>query len=180
LQLVDLFKPQSIIETGTWSGKNAARMIKVASQYHDRPYYIGYDLFEKATDETDEEEFNVKPHHNEKDVLALIEKNCPNAEVALVKGNTKETLNYVVADLAFIDGGHSLETIEHDYEALKHCGVIIFDDHYGPDEDGKMPNIHKMGCNKIVEKLPHVVIEGEDRVEGGGRVNLAVVFGEPR
>ena len=55
--------------------------------------------------------------------------------------------------------------------------VIVFDDYYMPDENGAMPDIAKLGCNRVVESLNHAVIESEDRVKDGGYVNLAVVFG---
>jgi predicted O-methyltransferase YrrM len=177
LELINVFKPQSIVETGTWSGHNAIRMLSAARKFHSRPYYIGCDLFEEANAQTDTEEFNVKKHHTEAEVNAFITKSAPFAEVATVKGNTRTTLEHMAADFAFIDGGHSLETIRHDYEALKHCSVIVFDDFYTADEYGRMPDIRKIGCNLIVEKLPHAVIKGSDPVEGGGVVNLAIVFG---
>jgi predicted O-methyltransferase YrrM len=173
--LIKIFKPQSIVETGTWSGRNAARMIAEAQKYNSDISYTGYDLFEDATPQTDEEEFNVKAHHKLADVEAALAKT--GAQISLIKGNTRQTLQKYTADLAFIDGGHSLETIRHDYEALKGCNLIILDDYYSPDERGRMPDIRKVGCNLLVEKLPHAVIPCRDPVEYGGFVNLAVVFG---
>lgn len=177
LDLINIFKPQTIAEVGSWNGTNAIRMLHAAHKFHTRPYYIGYDLFEEANEATDKEEFNVKKHHTEAEINAFIAKNAPFAEVATIKGNTRVTLESLAVDFAFIDGGHSLETIKHDYEALKHSSVIVFDDFYSADEYGRMPDINLLGCNKIVEKLPHAVIKGSDPVEGGGFVNLAVVFG---
>jgi predicted O-methyltransferase YrrM len=177
LSLVELCEPRSIAETGTWNGKNAIRMIEKASNYHNNPQYIGFDLFEEATAKTDAEEFNVKHHNNHGDILASIKQAVPHAEVNLIKGNTRDTLKPLIVDFAFIDGGHSLETIQHDYEMLKKSSVIVFDDYYTPDTNGVMPDISKIGCNLIVEKLPHLIIRAEDPVSGGGFVNLAVVFG---
>lgn len=150
-------------------------MITEAQKHHKDISYTGYDLFEDATPETDAQEFNVKPHNE----MAVVARNleATQAKVHLVKGNTRQTLQSYTADLAFIDGGHSLETIEHDYQALKGCNLIILDDYYQPDSQGRMPDISKVGCNLLVEKLPHAIIKGTDQVEGGGYVNLAVVFG---
>lgn len=177
LDLINIFEPQTIVETGTWNGHNAIRMIQAASRLHDTVQYIGYDLFEYANDHTDAAEFNVKPHFSMAAVESEIKSACPGAEVALIRGNTNDTLAGVTADFAFIDGGHSIETIAHDFEALKSSSVIVFDDFYKPDETGAMPDVSKLGCNRIVESLPHTVIETSDRVKGGGFVNLAVVFG---
>lgn len=184
LELIAVFKPQSIVEIGTWSGDNAIRMIKAAQQHHEKVDYIGYDLFEDATPETDAEEFNVKEHHTQAEVRAKIEKACPGAEIALVKGNTRETLRTITADFVFIDGGHSIETIKSDYEAVKHSSVIVFDDFYSPLPDGQMPDIQKIGCNLIVSELPHAVIPSMDVVRAKrdgpqiGFNGLAVTFGK--
>jgi predicted O-methyltransferase YrrM len=177
MNLIDLFEPRTIAETGTWNGRNAVRMLRSAGKYHNNTQYIGYDLFEGATAETDTEEFNVKPHNNCDDVLAFIKHECEKADVTLIKGNTRDTLKPLIVDFAFIDGGHSLETIQHDYEMLKKSSIVVFDDYYTPDAQGRMPDISKIGCNMIVEKLPHTVIRTEDPVISGGFVNLAVVFG---
>lgn len=176
IDLINIFKPISIVETGTWRGSNAARMIQAAQRHNSGISYTGYDLFEDATPETDATEFNVKPHPGKKTVEDYLAQTV-GASVVLIKGNTRQTLKNFTADFAFIDGGHSLETIEHDYQALKHCSVIIFDDVYVPDEKGGMPDISKVGANKVIEKLPHAVIRSNDRVEGGGIVCLGVVFG---
>ena len=176
LQLIDIFQPSSIVEIGTWNGDNAVRMITAAQKYSNVVGYIGYDLFEDATAEINEKEFNVKYPANYDVVQEKLWDT--GAQIALIKGDTNKTLNPVMADFAFIDGGHSVETIRNDYEKLKHSSVIVFDDYYSPDVNGAMPDINQVGCNRIVEALPHAVIETTDKVAGGGYVNLAVVFGE--
>ena len=180
LKIIDLFRPETIVETGTWKGHNAVRMLTMAKQYCERPRYIGYDLFEEANENTDAEEFNGKVDGRPSldGALNKITRKCPWAFVNLIKGNTRKTLGTpVVADLAFIDGGHSLETIEHDYRKLSGSKVIVFDDYYSPDAEGRMPDITKVGCNLLVNERPHVIIRSNDAVKGGGIVNLAVVFG---
>ena len=176
LQLIEIFQPQTILEIGTWNGDNAVRMISAAKAvWGNDVSYIGYDLFEDATSETDAKEFNVKPHSNYQDVLdKLLD---TGAQISLVQGDTNQTLTEVIADFVFIDGGHSVETIGADYLKVRKSPVIVFDDYYTPDENGEMPDISRLGCNKIVESLSHAVIESEDRVQGGGYVNLAVAFG---
>lgn len=175
VDLIKIFKPQSIVETGTWCGSNASRMITAAQQFHKEISYTGYDLFEDATDQTDTEEFNVKPHCKMAEVEGILKRT--GAKINLIKGNTRHTIRFHMADFAYIDGGHSLETIENDYEALKRCNLIVLDDFYTPDEQGRMPDIKRVGCNLLVDRLPHAIINSRDPVEGGGYVNLALVFG---
>lgn len=183
LDLIRIFRPRSIVEIGTFNGHNAICMLQAAHEYCEIPQYIGYDLFEDASAETDAAEFNVKQHHSRESVLAAIKVACPWADVNLIKGNTRQTLTSVTADFAFIDGGHSIETIRHDYEALKHSGVIVFDDYYRVDGAGQLPDITKWGCNYVVKDIPHAVIEADDMVrlvKGGpqsGWNGLAVCFG---
>jgi predicted O-methyltransferase YrrM len=178
LHVIDLYKPESIVEIGTWNGQNAVRMIKHASRWRKNVKYIGYDLFEDASDQTDKEELNVKDHYKVADVETFIKHQCPNVEVHLIKGDTRKTLNPVVADLAYIDGGHSVETIKNDYEKCKGSSVVIFDDYYLPDNEGKCPDTSLYGCNKIVDDLPGaVVLPVGGKVKDGGITMMAQVFG---
>ena len=56
-------------------------------------------------------------------------------------------------DLIFIDGGHSVKTIESDWKNsiknLDNNGLIVFDDYYVGDS--KITK--KFGCNQIIEKI---------------------------
>lgn len=182
LHLIHVFKPQSIIEIGTWSGDNAIRMMKNAQPYSPNIHYTGFDLFEEATAETDAIELNVKCHNRAIDIETKIR----NATVGfgivkLFKGNTRKTLNEKhYADFVFIDGGHSVETIEHDYDAVKHNRIVVLDDYYTPDLDGKCPDIEKYGCNKLVDRLRNsgnncLVLPGCDVVKDGGFNQLVLV-----
>lgn len=179
-QLIDLFRPQSIVEVGTWNGKNAVNMIKHAQQYHKTIQYIGYDLFEDATAETDAQEFNVKAHNAEEAVHALIMQHCPDAEICLYKGNTRQTLKSLSVDFAFIDGGHSVETIAHDYNALNGSKIIVMDDYYTPDENGVCPDIAKVGCNFMTNQ--HVwncktaILPVKDHLKDGGMNQMILVL----
>ncbi len=174
LPIIDHVKPRTIVEVGTWNGLRAIQMAAAALQYGPVEYY-GYDLFEDATEETDERELNVKAHHSAHDVgtrLAQFAENNPDFKFLLVKGDTKETLKNAPekVDLAFIDGGHSLETIQSDYEALKHAGCVVFDDYY---TDG--PDIERFGCNKLIDTLKdRVILPQTDPVKGGGGVQMVV------
>lgn len=174
LVLIDKYKPRSIIEIGVWNGANAIRMINRAKQHHNDIEYTGYDLFEDATSETDAKEFNVKSHNQARAVAAYIQSETGVA-VRLIKGDTNHTLKPgTVADFVFLDGGHSVETIGHDYEAVKTSAVIVLDDYY---VDG--PDINKYGCNSLVSAWidggDALVLPTKDPVKGGGFTQLVVI-----
>lgn len=170
LDFIDTYRPQSIIEVGTWNGANAIRMINRAAQYHPQIEYTGYDLFEEATRESDLAEFNVKGHNHISAVEAYIRSEIgPSHTIKLVKGNTRDTLIAdQIVDFVFIDGGHSVRTITHDYVCLVGCKVILLDDYYDPPREG-------FGCNELVKGMKHELIGPKDPVKGGGTVQMVLV-----
>lgn len=176
IQLIDAFRPKSIIEIGTWNGNNGIRMTRAARVWNPHCTYLGYDLFESASEQTDSEELNVKAHPRYDVVLGQMKQHLGDG-IELRKGNTRQILSPSQADFVFIDGGHSIETINHDFNMLKHSGLIILDDYYAPDHEGKCPDITKFGCNKLLEEIPHYLLPTKDLVQGGGFVQLAVVIG---
>jgi len=171
--LIAKIKPSTIAEIGTWNGYRAIEMAKEALKHQQQVTYYGFDLFEQATDDTDSEEMNVKPHYTKELVSRFLDnfkKTNPGFNYVLTAGNTRETLKSMAVDFAFIDGGHSIETIIGDYEALKDSKVVLFDDYYEGGID-----IEKYGCNRIVEKLKHSVLPIGDPVAGGGITKFVVV-----
>ncbi len=189
--VIEANRPQRIVEVGTWTGDRAVQMAAEALKYQERVHYTGFDLFEDATDETDAKELNVKKHVSRDDVnskLMAFRKENPGFSFNLVPGNTRETLpeyDFIKpVDLAFIDGGHSIETIESDYSALhlqrhKHEDgretVIVLDDYY-TERDAT-----EFGCNKLVdgngEKF--FLLPAKDPVLGGGFVQMIQIGGQP-
>ena len=171
IQRVGELQPEVILEVGTWNGARAAEMLEVCPDAE----YIGFDLFEDADKETDALEFNVKPHHS----LASVQQRLAGYDVILVKGNTRETLpafSYPKpVNFVWLDGGHSVETIRSDWEAIKPLlapdAEVWFDDYYtgGPD-------IGVIGCNSIVAPLHHALHPQLDRVAGGGYVQMVRVW----
>jgi predicted O-methyltransferase YrrM len=138
-------QPRHVIEIGTWGGKRAAEFMAVSDCY-----YTGFDLFDQATAETDRTEMNIKEHFDLQTVAKQLE-TAGLSKFCLIRGNTRETLpkffeDYEPFDFAFIDGGHSVETIKSDFELIyKHIdpgGTIILDDYYIPETEG-------FGCNFI-------------------------------
>jgi predicted O-methyltransferase YrrM len=179
LPLITQHKPHRLIEVGTWNGARAIELIREALMYRDRITYTGFDLFEEATPETDAAESNVKRHFSVEEVGDKLRQFCDGKPVsyALVKGNTRETLPKQTryADFVWLDGGHSIETIASDYQALKHCQVIAFDDYYTPDEEGRGIDTERFGCNQLMAGLKHELLPVKDPVRGGGYVQIAVV-----
>lgn len=155
--IIDYIRPQNIVEIGTWNGDRALVMATKALEYRDYIHYWGFDLFEDASPESDQAELNAKPHHSLTEVtekLEIFSQQNSGYFFDLIQGNTRQTLlnlddRITQCDLAFIGGGHSLETIKGDYHALKDCATILFNDYYIPDENGKCPDSQKFGCNQL-------------------------------
>jgi hypothetical protein len=146
-----------IVEIGTWNGVHAEQMIRTAAARHriETIGYCGFDLFEDLTEEQLRTEFSKRPPAYE-DVLHRLE--ATGAAIRLIRGNTRETLPRSAdvlraADLVFIDGGHSIDTINADWAAVRDAmspgTTVIFDDYYpeaGPDLDG-------LGCQSVIDAL---------------------------
>jgi hypothetical protein len=179
--LVEHFQPKRIAEVGTWNGERAKLLAAAAHKAHGGDvFYIGYDLFESASPEIDAKELNVKRHFSLKEVTASLEAfkaENPWFEFVLRPGDTWDTLsqtNAVSADFVYIDGGHSIETIRHDFEAFK-SPAIVLDDYYHPE--GGHPDIEKYGVNKAVRAAS--AFGPIDPVQGGGGVSLAYIGSSP-
>ena len=167
--------PETILEVGTWNGRRALEMMHAANG----KLYVGFDLFEDATQETDEKEKNVKGHNKVEDVRKFLREN--DIRHHLFKGDSKQTLLKYLGlygkhfiDFAFIDGGHSLETIKSDWfhvrQIVKKEGVIVFDDYYTD-----VPDMDLFGANQVLQGLDYTLLPQKDPVNGGGFVQMALV-----
>ena len=146
-------KPAVLIEIGAHRGARA-KLLKVHCQQ-----YFGFDLWESGNDETDKRESNGKG----RSTRAQAEQALAGAKFELIAGDTRETLpafceRGINVDFAFIDGGHSVETIASDWVCVRKMlapgAVVVFDDYYEPERAG-------FGCNKIVANIPHQVLSGD-------------------
>jgi methyltransferase family protein len=148
---------RNLVEIGTWNGIHAEQMIKVAAARSGiaSVKYTGFDLFEDLTEEQLRQEFSKRPP-TYREVLSRLERT--GATVTLYRGNTRHTLatarrELAEADLVFIDGGHSVETISADWQAVRETmgprTTVIFDDFY-PDP---LPQLQELGCQTIIENL---------------------------
>lgn len=171
--LIDAVQPQSIIEVGTWNGHRARQMLSRALLHKDSVNYLGFDLFEAGSTDDDVREKNVKPHFSLEAVNATLVDFCESnsgATFQLVPGDTRKTLKECRADLVFIDGGHSVETIRSDYAGVAGSRYVLFDDYYHGDI-----NIDRFGANLLVSSLDHLEFSERDPVAGGGQVSMVLV-----
>lgn len=143
---VNFYKPKIIMEIGTFEGHRAESMISTALKHNENVEYFGFDLFDDFKEF--QKEFCWKGVAKIEDVKKRLSKFN---NVNLIKGNTKETLKSfnIQPDFVFIDGGHSLETIESDWNnvlrIMKKNTVVIFDDYYHNRSD--------VGAKKIVSQI---------------------------
>lgn len=193
--IIDFLKPASIVEIGTWNGDRAIDIAQAALNHHAYVHYWGFDLFEHAADDHDERELNVKPHIPLEDVHAKLDtfkEHHPGFSFNLIKGDSRLTLHQpdlpvwsrpnfetpvqlTNSDLVFIDGGHSIATVENDFYSLGACKNILMDDFYSPCDRGLCPDIKKFGCNQLVEQMPHWVLPVKDPIAGGGLVQIVAL-----
>ena len=182
-QLADLvrcYKPKTILETGTWNGGRAIEMALAAFQKTDEVHYIGYDLFEDATTETDHEEFNVKPHNTLEAVhKRLIEfsehvKEKENKEFTfqLTKGNVRETLikkDIKDVDFALIGSGNSIKTVQTEYEILKDVPVVVGDHYFTKEseEDESMPPEKYHGVKHVFDSVKTKKVDQKETTKDG-------------
>lgn len=155
-QLVRIIREEhvgAIVEIGTWTGERALQMIQAAAGFRpiEEVMYFGYDLFEQQTMQDLKNEFSKESWPEEVVRRRLA---ATGAVIKLFKGKTKDTLPSSLpfgADLYFIDGGHSEQTIENDWrwvsDMLTSRSVVVFDDYYVGDHPAGS------GCNKIVDGL---------------------------
>jgi uncharacterized Rossmann fold enzyme len=174
-KLVAFCRPRKIIEIGAHKADRALLMCREALKHNEKVHYIGYDLFDEATPETDAREMNGKGSGSLvtcQQRLDALRTEFEGFTYELVAGDTRTTLHGtdLWADFVFIDGGHSVETIRGDYEAVKGSRVIAFDDYYSGPID-----TNQFGCNAVLAGIDHEILPIEDRIKGGAGVQIAVI-----
>ncbi len=192
-QLADLVRhyvTDKIIEVGTWNGGRAIEMALAAFEKTDKLHYIGFDLFEEATEETDRIELNSKQHNQFSAVInrlndfsAKMKEKGKEFTFTLHQGDSKETLPLAKDEIegcsfAYIDGGHSEKTVLSDYENLKDIPLIVFNGYFTKDADSKIVSDEYLGVNRLLEsvKCRRVVLPSTDKVKDGGIAHLAVLI----
>lgn len=133
-RIFDIYLPQTICEIGTHNGSSAIQFIDYLFPKVHRLHYTGYDLFDLANSSTDSDEHNGKGPGNFKLADKALEKRREKFgkrfSYELIKGYTKDTLTTPKTfDFVYIDGGHSYDTVMHDYTMVRDSNVIVFDDY---------------------------------------------------
>jgi len=153
IKIIEEIKPEKIMEIGVCHGEGAEMMIKEALKHRDDVKYYGFDLFEDITQEHIQKEDRNPENFGIPQSEAKIQKKLGGlgAKIYLFKGDTKEILpktKLPKMDLIFIDGGHSLETIESDWNNCKKLmhkkTVVIFDDYWNRED---------LGCKPLIDGL---------------------------
>lgn len=148
----------TFIEVGTYNGYRAVKLCSDWMRRTSKPInYVGFDLFEDMTRDVNTKELSKSTLPPS---LEAVDRLFQQAKVphTLIKGDTKITIPKFVAEsnfnlrdprLIFIDGGHSLETVASDWEALSKLAgtytVFIFDDYY--------ENKEGFGCRETITKI---------------------------
>ena len=185
-QLADIirfYKPKCILETGTWNGGRAIEMALASFKHNDSVHYMGYDLFEDATIDTDHEEFNVKPHNTMEAVRKRLkefaehmkEKEDKTFTFELTKGNVRETLKKLIrteiisdVDFALIGSGNSKKTVEAEYDALKYVPVVVADHYFTKDdEDEGIPPEKYQGVKDVFATVKTKKVDAQKTTDDG-------------
>jgi len=131
--LIHQYRPRVIAETGTHSGRSGYYMVNEALQYHSDVEYHGFDLFDMANESTHQAEINGKGVGNYDKAqrkFRRVARENPQFRWNLTRGFTTDSfLTPIRADLAYIDGGHSTETVLHDFSMVRDSGIVVFDDY---------------------------------------------------
>ena len=159
-------KPKTILEVGTHRGNSAITMVNKAKEYNDDVFYYGFDIFDWGNEEFMDREFNGKSHANIGKAKRRLRRE--GVEHKLFAGNTVRTLAKFSPerqiDFVFIDGGHSIETVESDWKNVEKFmddeTVVIFDDYYENRDD--------YGCKTLIDELdkdPNFLVDRLDPIE---------------
>ena len=180
VEMVGFYKPQTLLETGTWNGDRAIQLCLAALQANPGEIrYVGYDLFESGNKELNNLEFNAKPNTAIEKVKAKLDRLKglhPRFDYTLHKGDTRKIMKHHRVDFAYLDGGHSIETAANDFEKVKGSSVVVMDDYFVEDDAGQIPPEKWRGTNKVYDAYEgrKFLINSPDPVNVGGKISLAV------
>ena len=137
-------------------------MILEAQKHHppQEVSYYGFDLFENLSSEIMDKELSKQPPPMEAVRDELIK---TGAQVRLYKGDTRKILPEVVSslpkmDFIFIDGGHSLETVQNDWNWASRLmdgkTAVVFDDYWPQRTDaGAKPIVDAIDRSIYIVKI---------------------------
>jgi hypothetical protein len=146
--------PVRVIEIGVWKGDRSVEFLTKCDLIQE---YVGFDLFEDMNGETHQKEGMALCFAQSIDTVSsrLQSHARTSTKIHLIPGNTFKTLPEFIEsqkgsfDFIYLDGGHSLETIDNDWKyasrLLDEDGICIFDDYYLED--------NSVGCKKLIDSL---------------------------
>lgn len=152
-------KPINICEIGIYTGERSEEIIKLSHlSSRQKINFVGFDLFDEIDDKKIQQEFSKQPL-NKRIIEKKLNKLSFLNSMKLIQGDTNFTLPKISEkynkyfDFIFIDGGHSIETINSDFQncikLIKDDGIIILDDfYYNNSELSKIA-----GCNELVKNI---------------------------
>ena len=168
LDRLNLHNPKNVLEIGVFCGVTARNICDLLNKINRNNFnYIGVDLFGNDQNETKDEikptflkdqkfsnplkniyyNYILKENLNSiKSVKRLLKKYSNN--IKLIAGDTNKVLKEIDLqniDFAFLDGGHSYQTVINDltilYDNMKNKKKIIFCDDYG--KESYIPEVEK-------------------------------------
>lgn len=184
LRALQRCRPLNIMEVGVYNGDNALKMILMASslQSGKRVNYHGFDFFGSPL----RDEYDFAP-----DQLGMGSVSgrlrTTGAGIHLISGDSRETLPefikfHILMDFVFIDGGHSLETVQSDWDCvrkiLKRGSVVCFDDYWDSLECGCRKTVDAIDPKKysvIVHAPGDSGLREDKRLAPSGKIKLAEV-----
>lgn len=144
--LIQKYKPTSYIEIGCHNGFSARQVCLEMLKYCPELNYIGFDAFS----EVDWTELNGKSKSTENHKNKINQRlnnlliTNPKFKFKIIEGLTTQTITSpIYADFVYIDGGHSYDTVMHDYNMTKESKIIILDDYNYPGVEKAVAEIGK-------------------------------------
>jgi len=153
-------KCNTVAEIGTHNGGTAQQLISLLAPRVEKLMYYGYDIFDADNPDLEfhKQERNGKaPASYDQALYTLrkISKRLGNIEYTLFKGFTTDTLvTPQVFDFVYIDGGHSYDTVKHDYSMVKDSKLIVFDDYKIPGVQQAVTEIEATGVAVEIVSTP--------------------------
>jgi len=170
VEYIKKHKCKNILEVGTWNGLNSTRMLNAACSQANSSSdinYWGFDLWELMNDDIFDKEYSKRPPK-----MAIVKERLKKlgCNINLYQGDTIDTLkqfkesniNKLNLDFIYIDGGHSFDTIESDWDNIKGFinanTQVIFDDYYIYTSPDPTANVGEdlqptFGCSKLIDSL---------------------------
>lgn len=126
-------RPSVAVEIGTQLGLSAMVLAKVCNHVHT---------------------FDIRLRGKSKKVWKLFDVQKKITSYVMSQKEIDDEVNKLSFDFAFIDGNHHYENVKHDFELVKRCGRVLFDDYREND-----PRV--VGVLKFVKEINACYIPGD-------------------